>query len=126
MHGNQRVGFQKVLRGRNDEPESGLAFRRFKLYFCLSSASQNKDGLWNVRRLKVEEKRDFSLRRPLRSQERTQRKGSACSVRNDGGVFDCTKTGTIYRAPTLGKGIQWGAGAHRQEPASGRQARNDE
>src|SRR5216684_5514077 len=35
------------------------------------------------RRYRVEEKRDFSLRRPTHSQERMRKKKSACSVRND-------------------------------------------
>jgi len=33
------------------------------------------------------EKRDSSLRRPTDSQERKQKKKSACSVRNDGGAY---------------------------------------
>src|SRR6202021_1456597 len=39
-------------------------------------------------------KREFSLRRPIRSQEANVReKASACSVRNDGGVVEATGEG---------------------------------
>ncbi len=41
-----------------------------------------------TRKQTVEERRDFSLRRPTHSQERMRKKKSACSVRNDGVVLE--------------------------------------
>jgi hypothetical protein len=40
-----------------------------------------------------EAKRDFSLRRPTYSQERMQKKESACSIRNDGASFSAMGRG---------------------------------
>src|SRR5260370_6944942 len=47
-----------------------------------SPRSQSRDPVLTRRRAK--RKRDFSLRRPTASQERSGKKKSACSVRNDG------------------------------------------
>src|SRR6266478_2271452 len=48
-----------------------------------SPRSQSRDPVLTCRRAK--RKRDFSLRRPTASQERSGKKKSACSARNDGG-----------------------------------------
>jgi len=47
------------------------------------------------RRYRVEEKRDFSLRRPTHSQERMRKRKSACFVRNDGGAFGVESGGFL-------------------------------
>jgi hypothetical protein len=54
----------------------------------LASHEVDVEGALHERELcfkcEVQEKRDFSLRRPTHSQERMRKKESACSVRNDG------------------------------------------